>query len=348
MKDPRETALRYLAILNLIPRLPGRIATPTLQQKLSERGFDIDLRSLQRDLKDKLSLHFPLICHDNERPYRWSFTAGAHLDLPALNTPGALTLYLAEEQLRGLLPQTVADQLKPQFDAARKHLQHLQDNGMAHWAKSVRAMPNGKALLPAEIPHDSWHNVTEALLHKKQLQVVYLSRASGEAKTFRLHPYGLVSRYSSSYLVARSEGFEDLRHYALHRIQQADVLAESAITDPNFDIDAYIETGTFARRLSPQRVELVADIHPQVAWLLNETPLSKTQQILPIPATEVAPEGWQRLVAIVTLDKETLWWIYAMNNQIRLHAPQQWVDEIRHTAADLNMFYQAQPACDPA
>ncbi|MBE0508121.1 MAG: hypothetical protein IBX50_15640 [Marinospirillum sp.] len=51
MADP---LLRNLTLLQLIPRDPGKIATTTLQEKLAERGYVIDLRSLQRDLKGKL------------------------------------------------------------------------------------------------------------------------------------------------------------------------------------------------------------------------------------------------------------------------------------------------------
>lgn len=176
MKDPRETAIRYLATLSLIPVEPSQIATSTLQEKLAERGFEISVRSLQRDLKDKLSAHFPLQCDETQRPFRWSFTKGAFYDLPALDTASALAYFLAEEQLRSLLPQSVADQLNPQFNAARKFLSNLEENGLAHWAKKVRALPNGKALIPAAIDEDVWRVTTEALLHNKQLEVTYLSR----------------------------------------------------------------------------------------------------------------------------------------------------------------------------
>lgn len=77
MSEPKDTLQRLLVTLQLIPRHPGRIATPTLQEKLAERGFEIDLRSLQRDLKEKLSVHFPLICDETARPYRWSFSSAA-------------------------------------------------------------------------------------------------------------------------------------------------------------------------------------------------------------------------------------------------------------------------------
>lgn len=60
MSEIRDTLFRYLAMLQLTPRSPGRISTPVLLDKLQERGFQIDTRSLQRDLRDRLSLHFPV------------------------------------------------------------------------------------------------------------------------------------------------------------------------------------------------------------------------------------------------------------------------------------------------
>ncbi|MEN9464532.1 MAG: hypothetical protein RL217_713 [Pseudomonadota bacterium] len=239
MKDPRETAIRYLTMLSLIPPAPGKIAITTLQAKLADRGFEINLRSLQRDLTDNLSAHFSLICDDSQRPYRWSFSENAFLNLPSMDTPSALAYFLAEEQLRSLLPQSVADQLKPQFNSAKKFLANLTENGLADWTKKVRAIPNGKALFPAAINGEVWRNTTEALLQGKQLNVIYASRETGKKRAFQLHPAGLVTRYSVSYLVARMEGFDDLRHYALHRIHQAEVL-----DDQKAQIDGYHRLNT--------------------------------------------------------------------------------------------------------
>jgi hypothetical protein len=122
MSEIRDTLFRYLAMLQLIPRSPGRISTPVLLEKLSERGFSIDARSLQRDLRDKLAAHFPLGCDDSEKPYRWYLDRDFHCNLPALDVPSALTLVLAEEYLKGLLPPVVIGQLSPQFRDARKLL----------------------------------------------------------------------------------------------------------------------------------------------------------------------------------------------------------------------------------
>jgi hypothetical protein len=42
----------------------------------------------------------------------------------------------------------------------------------------------------------------------------------------------------------------------------------------------------------------------------------------------------------VPLDRETLWWIFALNDNIRLHAPQVWVDEVRGRLNSMQALYQ--------
>lgn len=333
MPSPKDTLLRQITLLQLIPRMPGKMATTTLCEKLHNRGYAVNIRTVQRDLT-RLSTILPLICHEEELPYRWSFEEKAHIDLPALDTPSALTLYLAETHLRGLLPQSVADQLNPQFHAARVHLEQLEHNGIAHWAKIVRALPNGKALLPATITGTTWRTVTEALLEQRQLDITYHSRKQGDVRQYRIHPVGLVSRYSISYLIAMVEGYDNLRQFALHRIRSATQREEQARQPQDFDIDRYIHEGAFASRQCERNTQLVADIHPQIAWLLRETPLSTEQTITPLPNSD-----WERLEATVPLDNETLWWIYGLNEKIRVHAPAEWVKEICETLGRMVGMY---------
>ena len=326
----KDLLLRQLTLLQLIPKMPGRIATNTLQDKLAERGFEVDLRTLQRDLRDKLSVVFPIICHDDERPYRWSFDSQAHINLPAIDTPAALALYMVEEQLKGLLPQTVLEQIQPQFNEARKYLEGLSHNDLAHWTNVVRAVPAGKLLQPAEILPNVWRTVTEALLYKKQLDVLYLSRASNTFRTLTLHPAGLIVRDTISYLIARVDGYSDLRQFAMHRLQEIVQLEAESVIPNDFCIDQYIEQANYIGKFEMPDTMLVADISPQVAWKLSETHLSKAQTITPIPESA---EHWFRLEAKISLNQEVFWWIMSLGNTIRVHEPVIWVEEIK---ANLN------------
>nr|WP_298058609.1 WYL domain-containing protein [uncultured Halomonas sp.] len=342
MSEPRDTLFRYLTLLQLIPRSPGRISTPVLKEKLAERGFHIDTRSLQRDLGQKLSTQFPIGCDDSQKPYRWYFDRAFQCHLPALDVPSALTLVLAEEYLKGLLPPVVVGQLMPHFNDARQLLDGMASNGLSKWARCVRAIPNGKALIPAKLDEAIWQTVAEALLEQKAIDVMYLSRTSETEKPLTLHPQGIVSRHSATYLLAHVDGFEDLRQFALHRVKHAAFSQRAWQARDDFDIDCYIQSGAFGYRQGPDNVVLEAEIARPVAWLLQETPLSEQQTIEALPGSQ-----WYRLTAQVPDDQQTLWWLMGMSTNVKVLAPSAWRETLKANAAQVLAHYQDTPdTCD--
>ncbi|WP_211659932.1 helix-turn-helix transcriptional regulator [Pectobacterium versatile] len=115
------------------------------------------------------------------------------------------------------------------------------------------------------------------------------------------------------------------------------LLEESASEQDGFDIDRYIKSGAFSSQQNEQEVELIADIQPQTAWLLCETPLSHQQSLEPLPDSD-----WYRLRALVPLDQETLWWIFGLNDNIRVYEPNVWVQEIKKKMERLRQMYEEQ------
>lgn len=333
MSEAKDTLLRLIALLRLIPRAPGRIATTTLLEKLKDDGFSVSLRTVQRDL-DRLSIPFALRRDESAPSFRWSLSENAPIDLSAMDTPTALALYLAESHLKTLLPQSVLDQLAPHFRIARDYLDNLENNGLAHWARRVRAHPNGKSLQPAPIAPQVWEQTSTALLEHKQLHISYLSRSKTELKQLLIHPAGLVSRHAISYLIGSVDGYEDLRQFALHRIHQAECLDAAARTHDDFEIDSYIRQD-FNTTAPIEQVELVADISPQIAWLLGETPLSPEQSLEPL-----ANNDWQRLRARVPDDQETLWWVFGLGENVRVHEPLLWAQTVLHRANKVKALYE--------
>lgn len=338
MSDPKDRLFRHLALLRLIPRAPKSISTTELQQKLKAEEFNIDPRTLQRDLSGRLALDFPLLCDETQRPYQWSFPKDTpRFDFPALDTPTAMAFALAESHLNKLLPPSVLTLLAPHFDLAQRQLQGLEHNKLARWGNCVRTVPNGKALQPAEVDANIWAQVATALLEARQLEVVYLSRSKGENKTLRIHPAGMVSRHSVSYLIATVEGYSDYRQFALHRIQQATCLDASAREQAGFEIDQYLNSGGFNNVGPVEQVDLVADVSPQIAWLLNETPLGAQQTLETLQGSD-----WQRLSARVPNDQETLWWVFGLGESLRLYEPHSWRDVIQAKLSKTQALY-AQP-----
>ena len=300
MKQSQDTALRYLEILRHIPEHPGTISTPTLLEKLSDNGFIITERTLQRDLKEKLSA-FPITLHHEAKPFRWGYTKGARLDLKALDTPSALALNIAEEHLNKILPKVVLDKLQTRFKAAEQLINAQTNNNLSDWKKRVRAIPNGKSLIPASISEQTWSVVTESLLYKKQINIHY-KNLKGQLKQWRIHPQGLVSRHSASYLIVTINDYQDLKILALHRIQTAQVLPEDCKQVDEKTISDYIDSGELGWGSGAGHVQLVAEVSPYTAGILNETKLSLQQTLTPIINSD-----WHTLIATVPNNKETLW-----------------------------------------
>lgn len=332
--DPKDPLLRNLVLLGLIPRYPKGATTQELRAELAKRGYTVTARTLQRDLAEKLSLRFPLICQEGGQGFRWSFDSQAQISLPATDTASALAMHLAEGHLRHLLPPAVLALLEPQFAAARNHLQSLQHNTLGRWAQRVRSLPNGKMLLPASVDGEVWEKVATALLEQRQLQVDYFSRVKGEVKAMTLHPKGLASRGPTTYLIASVGDYSDVRHFALHRIQRAELL-DAPARDDDFDMDAYLPTAAFTPRQGTGTAELVADVHPDTAGILQETPLSEDQTLEPLPGSD-----WLRLIASVPDDQETLWWVFGLGEAVQLHEPRQWALQINQRIAKMQQIYR--------
>jgi predicted DNA-binding transcriptional regulator YafY len=322
------TLFRTLAMLQIIPKEPRYKATSTIHAALEEKGFNISLRTVQRDL-NSMTAHLPLLCIEGDGERRWSLSAGFNGTKLGLDTPTALTLVLAHEYLSGLLPQIAVDQISSQFKAAQQYLNALPSNHYSGWANRVKAIPNGKALIPAQIKRGIWEAVSEAVLEECAIEVTYLSRKHNESKEYTLHPQAIVVRHSVSYLLATVKDYDDILQFALHRIQEVERSDKGFRPLKGFDLTEYIDQGGFSYRQSSRPVLLKARVKNEIAWLLSETPLSEDQEL------KLAEDGWYQLTTTVPDDQQTLWWIQGYGSAIDVHEPKRWREHIHQQAREV-------------
>ncbi|MGP5325200.1 hypothetical protein [Vreelandella titanicae] len=79
---------------------------------------------------------------------------------------------------------------------------------------------------------------------------------------------------------------------------------------------------------------LEAEIARPVAWLLQETPLTNTQSIEPIPFSE-----WYSLTARIPDDQQTLWWLMGMGAKVKVTAPTAWREILKSNAEQVLAHY---------
>ncbi len=269
---------RYLAMLEMIPRAPQHTTTPELTDRLRSRGFEVTLRTVQRDL-ERLSSQFGLFCDETMRLKKWAWLKTADvLDIPRLSLHAALTFKLVEQHLAATLPPATLAFLQPYFDAAGRALTQDSAISFADWANRVRIIDRGPVLLaPADA--DQVHDlVYQALLENRTLQLEYLRLGGTDVRAYTVHPQALAVRQGVIYLVCVFDGHDDLRQLALHRIQSAKLGDKTAQRRADFDMDQYIAQGEFGTRKG-QMIPLHCRFRARNGEHLRETPLSADQTI---------------------------------------------------------------------
>lgn len=312
MKEELPAVLaRQITMLGLIPRLPGKTTAVALKDKLETAGFDVDLRSIQRDLQ---KLQGPMgLARDAGKPAGWSYGRNTKpLVLPVLDAPSALTLNMIEQYLLPLLPTSLLDFWQPQFDEARRIL----DRGkFGKWRQRVAMLPPGPARLPVVIPDGVVEVVHGALLDGVQFEADY--RAVGvKAERYTFNPLGLVYREGVTYLVATREGSDHIPLFALHRMKNP-VRTERPLHEPDgFDLRRYIESERqFDWPVGP-KIKLKLRLGRGVQSFFEERPLSRDQQVKPTKDNDGV-----HLTAIVQDTMSLRWWLMSFGASVEVLAP---------------------------
>ena len=315
--------IRKLELAKLVPQAPNSATVERLHRQLSrDRGFDVSLRTVQRDLQ-ALAEVFDLTCSDV--PPRWSRARTAGDDaLPVHDTYTALTFCLVEDYLHRILPVNVTQSLAPVFSKARNLLNTVdEDFDAKRWYQSVRVLPRALELTPPVIDEAVFRAVCEALWHRDELDITYQARVDGEPKSMNAHPHGLVVRDGVIYLLATLKTYADIRHMAVHRICEAEPTGRRAIIQTGFNLATYIEEGHFSY-LEGQAMDLVLRFDGYVGQHLLEAPLNDTQR------ANLLDDGRIEILATIKDSQQLRWWVLGFGDAVEVVDPPEfraWVRE---------------------
>lgn len=326
------TLPRVMAMLRHIPRFPRKIDTTALMERLSNAGYAISLRSIQRDLNE-LATILPLVA-DSARPQGWSWQADAEeFHLPFLDPQAAMTFHLVERYLNTLLPESTLTYLAPWFKTARAVLQ-ANDHGVTHWPEKVRVLPRGLRLQSPHVDAAVHATLGEALLHERQVNIRYLQRRATEARDYVVHPLGMVVRDTVTYLVCTMWEFTDVRQLALHRMHAVTLLDTTCRRPDGFSLDSYIAGGAFGYPESSDTLALEVLFTVDAAAHLFECPLASDQRIV------VERPGIVRVSATVLDTKELRWWLLGFGDQVTVLGPAKLRDQMRTHAYNMASHYE--------
>ncbi len=276
-RESMETVHLTIELLHRIPR-ERKITALELQQQLAAAGYERDLRSIQRHLK-QITEHFDVECDVRGKPYGYRWKAKAKgLSLPGMNQHESLLLTLAEQHLRHLLPPRLVASMDAYFNQARSNLQH---SGKAQlekeWLKKVRVVSVSQPLLPPAVDAEIFRQISHALYNNLWLKIFYRSAAGKETEA-RVMPLGLAQQGVFLYLVCRFDGYDNERSLALHRFISAEAGTMTFKRPKEFDLGKYDDDGRFGFG-EGERIQLSFCISKRAGYHLLEAKLAADQVV---------------------------------------------------------------------
>lgn len=310
----RETLSRQWQLLKLLPQQGSGASSSELRQRLADAGHPTTKRTVERDL-DELSSVFALQRNEKSVPFGWTWTPPTSLELTAISLSDALTLRLAEESLRPLIPSYMLAALAPRFQQAERKLAALEGrNSAANWPTKVASVQPAITLQAPEVVAQCLENIQYALLEQQKVRCSYYSAHRDKTSQLTLNPLGLVQRGTVTYVIATADPYGDVRQFAVHRLREVERLPVTSLLPDGFDLQTYISTGAMQFGDEQRPIELKAWVSPGLARLLRETPLSTDMRLCP-------EEDGALLLATVQNSWELEWWILSHTGSIVIQAP---------------------------
>lgn len=312
-----DKAIRFIKMLELIPRAPKRIGTAELVQRLSQLGFATTMRMVQRDLAEA-SRSFP-IQSDEQVPAGWYWSHGAiPIQLPTPDPMAALTLAVAEPFLKKALPPAAFTTLGEHFRTAIKVLQATNGDATG-WLDKFRVVHKVPALAAPVVDPVVQAAVYQGLFSGHLLDLEYQHRCEEPFQYPDVRPIGIVLREGVAYLVGMRIGvtkLADANRFALHRVLKAAVSPKQLPRGWRVDLDQYLEEEGIGFGMG-KTIKLKLRLTKYAAHHFGEMPLSPDQTI--------KPDGDDHVIlrATIRYSVELRWWLMSYEDRLEVLGPKE-------------------------
>ena len=326
--------LRQIAMLQLIPRSPRKTYTREIKDKLADRGFEIDERSIQRDLIS-LERTLPLVCDSRDKPYGWSWAKSSEgIQAPAMDPVEALTLSLAEQYLEPLMPKASYKRIGIYFDRANTVLKEQSPKLINRWRQRVRVLPEMLRFKRPQINREVEQALYEAAFEGKQIKAQYRKRGESKSNLRHIHPLGIVMKGSINYLICMmDEDKKNPRYLPMHRFLRVEILNEKIIEPKGFDLDEFIHTNNLSFEYSKKLYTFKAIFDYTAAAHLIETPLNSSQKTISQSDGRLLVSG--RMTDTLQFEQ----WLKSFGSDVEIIAPKKLRKKFKKLAKDLNDIY---------
>ncbi|HEY7411149.1 MAG TPA: WYL domain-containing protein [Vicinamibacteria bacterium] len=283
----------------------------TSGQDLAEE-HGVTERTIRRDLEALQEAGFPLYDERMDGRKVWRLIEGYKQRLTQSFSLAELSaLYFGKNMMSFLGGAPFASDLESAFTKIREalparslpYLERIQDLFLARPDPSKDY--SGKLDVIAAL--------IDATLHQRKARLSYFSFASKRTKTYTVDPYRLVYYHGGLYLYARADEYDEVRTFAVDRIQKIEVLDQAFEPPADFSPSEYARAAFGITGGRPEQVELLFDA--EVASYIRERNWHESQQI------KDAPRGGVTLRLSVAVSEELKSWIKGFLPHVEVARP---------------------------
>ncbi|MDR1989282.1 MAG: transcriptional regulator [Acidobacteriaceae bacterium] len=319
---PRNAeVIRQWTILRAIER--SRLSGVTIDHLATECA--VTTRTIRRDLQALEEAGFPVYDdkdHSDGRT-RWKINGQAFHGLTAGLTLSELcALYFGRTLLEALAGTPFRDDLEHAFDKLSQSLTPHMRQFLDELPRVIASKPDPlrRTLTDEETARPPIvARALDATLFNRQALVRYHSRSSERTKQYLVHPYRLAYAQGGLYLLAYVPEYEEIRTFAVERIEEISLLEErftpmEDLPDEAFPHSLGVHSGT------PESVVL--------AFQPGMVDYVKAREWHPSQRYEDLPDGGTRMTLDVCLDHALRSWILSFGPFVHVVSPASLAREI--------------------
>jgi predicted DNA-binding transcriptional regulator YafY len=327
---PRNAeVIRQWTILREIEQ--ARAAGVTIDDLASQCG--VTTRTIRRDLQALEEAGFPIYddkSRDDGRT-RWILNGQAFKGLSTGLTLSELcALYFSRSLAESLAGTPFKSEVESAFDkltaALTPHMQQFLDQ--LPRVLSTKTQPHaagGGERTKIEA------RALEATLHQRQARITYHSRSSDRTKDYLVHPYRLAYAQGALYLLAYVPEYQEVRTFAMERIQELSLLEETFTPIEELPEEAFphslgVHSGP------PERVEI--EFQPAVAGYVRARTWHASQRV------RESDNGGVAVTLDVCLDHALQSWILSFGPFARVTKPEKLARDIASQFTAASNQYQ--------
>ncbi len=281
-------------------------------------------RTIRRDIEALQEAGFPLYDDDSGGRRSWRLVEGYRQKVTQTFTLSELAaLHFGKNLMSILVGAPFGADLETAFEKIRDALPGKALPYLARIADLFAARPD--PFKDYSKKREVIAALVDAILHQRRVSASYYSFSSRRSKTYALDPYRLVYWHGGLYLYARALDYDEVRTFAVERIQKVDVSDSPFETPQDFSVTEYARSAFGIAGGKPERVELAFD--REIAGYVRERVWHESQELVE------QPDGGVVLKLHVAPNFELRTWIKGYLPHVRVLAPAGLRDELRREIA---------------